>query len=120
MTNALRGGVPPQGTRGLFLALGILFVLLLGSALAAWALARLTSSVLPTAPAWLILVYMALILGPAMYFAGRTFRWITNWYYLLPAIVVLLAFTVFPIVLTVNFAFTNYSAQNSGYPDASY
>lgn len=120
MTTSLRGDTPPQGTRGLFIALGILLVLLVGSAFVAWGLSRLTSLVLPTAPAWLLLVYLALVLVPAMVFVSRTFRWMANWYYLLPAIVVLLAFTVFPIVLTVNFAFTNYSGQNSGFPDTAY
>ncbi|PYE56509.1 ABC transporter permease subunit [Deinococcus yavapaiensis] len=120
MTTSLRGDTPPQGTRGLFIALGILLVLLVGSAFVAWGLSRLTSLVWPTAPAWLLLVYLALVLLPAMLFVSRAFRWIVNWYYLLPAIVVLLAFTVFPIVLTVNFAFTNYSGQNSGFPDTAY
>lgn len=31
----------------------------------------------------------------------------------------ILAFTVLPVVLTVNYAFTNYSGQNSGNPDSA-
>ncbi len=120
MTMTLRSSTPPQGPRGLAVALGLILLLLAGSALIAWGLARLTVAEFPKAPPYLILVYLAVVLIPAMLLLVRAFPWLANWYYLVPSIVFLLAFTVFPVVLTVNFAFTNYSGQNSGNPDTSY
>jgi len=120
MTHSLRNAKPPEGARGLLTALGVLLVLLAGSAAVAWGLASLTASRFPTAPPYLILVYLVVVLVPAMVAVVRVFPWMVNWYYLVPAIVVLAAFTALPIAMTVNFAFTNYSGQNSGYPDTSY
>lgn len=111
--------VPPQGTRGVFLALLILSVLIGVSFLIGWLLSGLTAQVLPGAPAYTILIFTLLtllVLTPLTY---RLFPWITNWFYLLPALVFILAFTVLPVVLTVNYAFTNYSGANSGNPDSA-
>ncbi|MBZ9752327.1 ABC transporter permease subunit [Deinococcus sp. HMF7620] len=125
MTNTLpaptlkRPAVPPQGTRGFLLALLILGALLGLSALIGWGLSLLTAQVVPGAPAYLILVWAGLallVLAPLTY---RAFPWITDWFYLLPALVFVLAFTVLPVILTVNYAFTNYSGQNSGSPDSA-
>jgi arabinogalactan oligomer / maltooligosaccharide transport system permease protein len=67
---------------------------------------------------WL-LAFTVLAMIPILIGAVKVFPWLVNWYYLLPAIVCLLAFTVYPIILTFYFAFTNYSAINSGEPDSS-
>ncbi|ADV67054.1 ABC transporter permease subunit [Deinococcus maricopensis] len=120
MTLALRSSRPPEGARGFLIALVVLILLLGGSALLAWAASNAVAGIVPTAPPYLILVFLAVILAPAMWLVSRAFPWMMNWYYLVPAIVVLMAFTIVPIIMTVNFAFTNYSAQNSGYPDTSY
>ncbi|GAA0511603.1 ABC transporter permease subunit [Deinococcus depolymerans] len=111
--------VPPQGTRGVFVALLILSALIGLSVLIGWLVAGLTAQVLPGAPAYTILIFTLLallILAPLTY---RLFPWITNWFYLLPALVFILAFTVLPVILTVNYAFTNYSGSNSGNPDSA-
>ncbi len=120
MTVSLRNSTTPEGSRGLFIALAVLLGMLAVCGLVAWGVSSLIGASFPTAPAWLVLLFLAAALIPAMLFVARAFPWITNWYYLLPAIVVLAAFTVFPIVMTVNFAFTNYSGLNSGFPDTSY
>lgn len=120
LTRSIRGRTPPQGPGGLALALGLVLALLAVSGLLAWGLARLTAAEFPKAPPYLILVYLAAVLLPAMLLLVRAFPWLGNWYYLMPSLVFLLAFTVFPVALTVNFSFTNYSGQNSGNPDTSF
>ncbi|MDL2344629.1 ABC transporter permease subunit [Deinococcus sp. MIMF12] len=112
-----RTTVPPDGMRGILLAILILAVLLGGAVLIGWLLSGVTARFVPEAPPYLILVYTlgALLLG--MPVVARLFPWMVSWYYLVPSLVFLAAFTVLPIVLTVNYAFTNYSGQNSGNPD---
>jgi len=68
-------------------------------------------------PNWWILVTSAAFFLPVLFLLGRTFPFLTDWYYLLPAIVFLLVFTVYPIVLTVYLAFTDYSGARNGFPD---
>ncbi|WP_027480610.1 ABC transporter permease subunit [Deinococcus pimensis] len=120
MTIPLRSAKPPQGGSGFAIAVVVLLVLVGVSGLLAWGVSSLLAAQFPTLPAWTLLLLVIVALVPGMFVVARAFPWITNWYYLLPAIVVLAAFTVFPIVYTVNFAFTNYSGINSGFPDTSY
>lgn len=68
-------------------------------------------------PNWWILITSAAFFLPILVLLGRTFPFLTDWYYLLPAIVFLLVFTVYPIVLTVYLAFTDYSGARNGFPD---
>ncbi len=105
----------PEGTRALLSTLGLLLLALSLSAALAWGAARLT----PQGPPYLLLVYFGAALIPLLYLLSRRFPGLGNWMYLMPALVFLLAFTVFPIVLTVNFAFSNYSSLNSGSPDSA-
>ncbi|BDP43275.1 maltose ABC transporter permease (plasmid) [Deinococcus aetherius] len=114
-----QSATPPEGTRGVLLAVLVLALLLGGAALFGWLLSSLTARFLPGAPPYIILVYGLAALVVAMPFVARRFFWITTWYYLFPALVFLAAFTVLPVVLTVNYAFTNYSGQNSGNPDSA-
>ena len=116
---SLRSAVPPEGTRGLLLALLILAVLVGAAAFLGWQLSGLTARLWPQSPPYLILVYVLGLLALGAPLVARLFPWIVNWYYLLPALVFLAAFTILPVVLTVNYAFTNYSAQNSGGPDSA-
>ncbi|MBB6097058.1 arabinogalactan oligomer/maltooligosaccharide transport system permease protein [Deinobacterium chartae] len=110
---------PPEGARGLLIAIGVLLALLAASLGLAYLLTQLTALVFPTLPAYFVLIYLVIALIPLMVLLGRLLPWMSNWYYLVPALVFLAAFTLYPIVLTVNFAFTNYSGQNSGQPDSS-
>jgi arabinogalactan oligomer / maltooligosaccharide transport system permease protein len=105
----------PEGPRALMGTLGLLLTALVLSAALAWGVARLT----PNGPPYLLLVYFGLALVPLLFVLSRRFPVLGHWMYLTPALVFLLAFTVFPIVLTVNFAFTNYSSLNSGAPDSA-
>ncbi|GGM08338.1 ABC transporter permease subunit [Deinococcus aerophilus] len=111
--------VPPQGTRGVLLAVLVLALMLGGAALIGWLLSGLTARLYPTAPPYMILIYVLGALLIMMPLVVRAVPWISNWYYLFPALVFLAAFTVLPIVLTVNYAFTNYNAVNSGNPDSA-
>ncbi|MEW6420981.1 MAG: ABC transporter permease subunit [Deinococcota bacterium] len=114
-----RRAAPPDGAGGVLLAVLVLLLLLGSAALVGWLLSGLTASVFPKAPPSLILVYALATLLLAMPLTARLVPWITNWYYLFPALVFLAAFTVLPIIMTVNYAFTNYSGQNSGNPDSA-
>lgn len=117
--SAPRSASPPEGAGGVMLAVLILLLLMGVSALVGWLLSGATARLLPSAPPYLILVYTLGALLVLMPVTARLVPWITNWYYLFPAIVFLAAFTVLPVVLTVNYAFTNYSAVNSGSPDSA-
>jgi arabinogalactan oligomer / maltooligosaccharide transport system permease protein len=120
----IRSNLPPEGARGVLFAVFTVLALFIGSLLLGSLITGTISGVLdaqnqPSLDAWWILVFAAVILAPLLVVFIRVFPWLVNWYYLLPALVFLLGFTVYPIVLTVNFAFTNYSAQYSGEPDSS-
>ncbi|MFC4639440.1 ABC transporter permease subunit [Deinococcus hohokamensis] len=101
------------------MAVFVLALLLGSAALIGWLLSGLTARLLPTAPPYVLLVYVLGALLLLMPLTARLVPWIRNWYYLFPALVFLAAFTVLPIVLTVNYAFTNYNAVNSGQPDST-
>ncbi|ACO45827.1 ABC transporter permease subunit [Deinococcus deserti] len=116
---ARRPTQPPEGARGVLTAVLVLAVLMGAAALIGWLLSGLTARLAPTAPPYLLLVYTLGALVLLMPLVARLFPWIVNWYYLFPALVFLAAFTVLPIVLTVNYAFTNYNAVNSGNPDSA-
>ena len=114
-----RRAVPPEGTRGVLIAILVLALVLGGAALIAWLLSGAVAGLWPKAPPYLILLLFVPLLLVLMLVALRFLPWLQSWYYLVPALVFLLAFTALPIVLTVNYAFTNYSGQNSGYGDTA-
>lgn len=114
-----RTATPPEGPGGVFMAVFILAMMLGIAVLAGWLLSGLTASLIPGAPPYTILIFIVLALLIMMPVVGRLFPWIGNWYYLFPALVFLAAFTILPIVMTVNYAFTNYTAQNSNSPDSA-
>lgn len=107
----------PPGFRGLALALAVLTAavglsVVLG-VLLFW-LVRLRFHAIPT---YLLLVTIGVALLPLLTLFRRRFPFLADWYYLLPATLFLLAFTVYPIVLTMALAFTNFSGKNYGRPD---
>ena len=94
-------------------------LLLIGAALAVALLAGFVGVaglrlVLPDLPAWSGLVFGLAALVFALRFISRRFAWIMPWYYVLPAIVFLLTFTFFPILLTIWLAFTDYAGARNG------
>lgn len=111
----------PDGTRGVLIAILTVLTLCAVAFLVGWAVFGGLLAALPTVniPPWMILVLTLVALVPVMIGAIRLFPWLSNWYYLLPAIVFVLVFTVYPIALTIYYAFTNYSGKNSGRPDSS-
>jgi len=115
---------PPAGPSGVFIAILTVLGLCLVAFGVGWLLTQALAGVFDRPggfqiPAYTILIVGGLVLVPLLYLAVKRLPWLMNWYYLLPAIVFLLAFTVFPIVLTIGYAFTNYSGQNSGEADSS-
>lgn len=116
---SLRSAAAPQGAGGALLAVLILLLLLAAASGIGWLLSSATAAVWASAPPFMVLVWTALALLLLTPLVGRTFPWIRDWFYLFPALVFVLAFTVLPVVLTVNYAFTNYSGENSGNPDSA-
>ena len=78
----------------LLLALGV------ASAVAAAALVVLTR-VFPAAPPYVGILVGLAALVIVLQVIARRFEWIMPWYYLLPAILFLLTFTLFPVGLTI-------------------
>lgn len=70
--------------------------------------------VVPGLPAWSGLLFGLTALLFAMWGIARRFAWIMPWYYVLPAIVFLLTFTFFPVLLTIWLAFTDYAGARNG------
>lgn len=94
-------------------------LLLLGGALAfalvvGFAGVALGRLVVPDLPAWSGMPFGLLALLFAMWGIARRFAWIMPWYYVLPAIVFLLTFTFFPVLLTIWLAFTDYAGARNG------
>jgi arabinogalactan oligomer/maltooligosaccharide transport system permease protein len=115
----------PPGMRGFLISIG-----LLGGAMALsflvglmvyWGLqAAFPRPIDNPYPGYLVLIFTAIVLIPLLILIARRFAFLTDWYYLLPAITFLLAFTFYPIVLTVYFGFTNYNGiRNNGKADRS-
>lgn len=114
----------PPGARGFLIAIGLLggalIVAALVGLLAFWGLqAAFPRPVDESYPGYLILVFGTIVLIPILIGMGRRVPYLTDWYYLLPAITFLLAFTLFPIILTVYYGFTDYTGIRNGKPDRS-
>ena len=104
-----------QGGRGGLLAsLGLLFLAVLvasGVGVAGFLGLRLA---LPDAPPFYAVVIAAVALVVVLQVIARRFEWIMPWYYLLPALLFLITFTIFPVVLTVVLAFSDYAGTRNG------
>lgn len=114
----------PPGARGFLIAIGLLGGALIVAALAGllmfWGLqAAFPRPVDESYPGYLILVFGTMVLIPILVLLGRRVPYLTDWYYLLPAITFLLAFTLFPIILTIYYGFTDYTGIRNGKPDRS-
>lgn len=100
-------------------SLGLLAAALLLAALSGAASFWLLRLVFPLIP-----VYSGLIIGFAVLIALLRwlivrYQWLMPWYYLLPAMLFLLVFTFFPVLLTVGLAFTDYAGTRKGDLDVS-
>lgn len=99
---------------GLLLSLGLLLLAIAIAAAAGVAGFLLIRALAPDVPAWSGLVIAAAAIVPVLAVIARRFEWIMPWYYLLPAILFLLAFTFIPVLLTITLAFTDYAGIRSG------
>lgn len=73
----------------------------------------LIARLLPGVPVYVgVLVGLVALVGVLAWMARR-YHWIMPWYYLLPAILFLLTFTLMPVVLTVVLAFTDYAGSRN-------
>ncbi|MEZ4608444.1 MAG: hypothetical protein R2865_17055 [Deinococcales bacterium] len=69
---------------------------------------------MPDVPLYVGLITGALALVVILRYIAQRFEWIMPWYYLLPAIIFLITFTLFPVILTIVLAFTNYAGIRNG------
>ncbi len=99
---------------GLAKSLGLLTAALFLATLVGFLGATLLRLIAPGAPAYAGIPIAAVALVLMLRYLARRFDWLIPWYYLLPAIVFLLTFTVFPVVLTVFLAFTDYAGIRNG------
>lgn len=114
LSQPLKDHLPRRGRGGLLASLGLIGVALLTAAVSGTTTLLLVRLVAPTAPTWLGLIAGLLVVIPVLRAMARSFEWIVPWYYLLPALVFLLAFTLFPVILTVVLAFTDYAGVRNG------
>jgi len=68
----------------------------------------------PGLPAWWGLIIGLAALVAVLPVIARRYAWIMPWYYVLPAIVFLLTFTFFPVLLTFWLAFTDFAGTRNG------
>ena len=68
----------------------------------------------PSLPVYWSLVFGVIGLIIALNFIAKRFEWIMPWYYILPAILFLLTFVFFPVILTIILAFTDYAGARKG------
>ena len=73
-----------------------------------------TQQFIAQTPPYVGLVFGTLALLISLRYISARYEWIMPWYYLLPAILFLLVFTFFPIVLTVILSFTDYAGIRNG------
>ncbi len=101
-------------TGGLLKSLGLLTIALavaVAAGLLAVVLLRLLGQ---DVPAFVGIPIGAIVLVLVLRYVARRYEWIMPWYYLLPAIIFLLTFTFFPVVLTIGLAFTDYAGIRNG------
>ncbi len=70
--------------------------------------------VAPSLPVYWSLLFAVVALVVTLNLIAKTFAWIMPWYYVLPAILFLLTFVFFPVVLTIILAFTDYAGARKG------
>jgi arabinogalactan oligomer / maltooligosaccharide transport system permease protein len=93
----------------------LLLALALAIAIAAGAAGLyILKALAPTLPVYWSVVVGIIALIISLNIIAKRFTWIMPWYYVLPAILFLLTFLFFPIVLTVILAFTDYAGARKG------
>ena len=105
-----RGGTGGRLWKSLLLLLLAITIAAAAAALTLW----LAQRVVPDAPPYIGLLGGLAALILALQVIARRFEWIMPWYYLLPSILFLLTFALFPVVLTVILAFTDYAGIRNG------
>ena len=104
-----------RGGRGsLWASLGLLLLALVIAGIVGAAGYWLLSRFVADAPVYIALVIGVLALIVSLQLIARRYQWIMPWYYLLPALLFLMTFTLFPVVLTIILAFTDYAGVRNG------
>lgn len=104
---------------GVAASLGLLAAALLLSAAAGAGSFWLLRLPFPQLPAYSSLITGFIVLIVLLRWLVKRFQWLMPWYYLLPAMLFLLVFTFFPVLLTIGLAFTDYAGTRKGDLDIS-
>lgn len=104
------GGTGNRLLKALFLLLLALVIAGGVAVLGFW----LLQQVAPAAPPYLAVLFGLAALILTLQVIAKRFEWIMPWYYLLPSILFLLTFALFPVVLTIILAFTDYAGIRNG------
>jgi len=99
---------------GIVKSLALLFVALVAAVAVGVLAVAAARHAFPGLPAYAGLLVGLMALIAILRWYSRRFAWLMPWYYLLPAIVFLLAFTLFPVLLTVGLAFTDFAGIRNG------
>jgi len=99
---------------GLLKSLGLLTLALFVATAGGLAATYLVQLLAPDAPSFLGIPVAIVVLVLELRYMGQRFSWLMPWYYLLPAIIFLLTFTVFPVLLTIFLGFTDYAGIRNG------
>jgi arabinogalactan oligomer/maltooligosaccharide transport system permease protein len=104
---------------GVAASLGLLAAALLLAAVFGSGSYWLLKGAFPLIPAYSGLIAGFAALVGLLRWLIRRFQWLMPWYYLLPAMLFLLTFTFFPVLLTIGLAFTDYAGTRKGDLDIS-
>ncbi len=104
------GGTGGRLWKSLLLLLLAITIAAVAAALTLW----LAQRVVPGTPPYIGLLGGLVALIITLQVIARRYEWIMPWYYLLPSILFLLTFALFPVVLTIILAFTDYAGVRNG------
>ncbi len=105
-----KGGTGGRLWKSLLLLLLAIFIAAAAAALTVWIAQR----IVPDAPPFIGLLGGLAALILTLQVIAKRFEWIMPWYYLLPSILFLLTFALFPVILTIILAFTDYAGIRNG------
>lgn len=105
---------PKNAEGSLWFSLLLLFIALSVASLVGVLGLWITRLFAPEVPAYIGILFGLFGLVISMRYIATRYEWIMPWYYLLPAILFLLTFTLFPVVLTIMLAFTDYAGIRNG------
>ncbi len=104
----------PKGKGSFWQSLLLLFIALSIAGIIGFAVFLLSRQFMPNLPPFFAVIFAIFTLIIILRVMADRYDWLMPWYYLLPAILFLLTFTFFPVILTIILAFTDYAGIRNG------